>query len=187
MERRKILLGSGAALATVLAGCSSSETGDEEPENDTEESFGDDTGNGGDDGSDSGTGNSSDSDSDSDSGSGEHDNVPGVDNGGIEVSDDLVTITSIEKNGDKLDIVAQTDTTDIAELKKVFKTFASDLESAIEDVERFVEAVATIEWILEHEGSRVLAVYVDVEWVVAYLEGELSDEEFADKVVSTKE
>lgn len=185
MERRKILLGSGAALATVLAGCSSSETGDEEPENDTEESFGDDTGNGGDDGSDSGTGNSSDSDSDG--GSGDHDNVPGVDNDGIEVSDDLVTITSIEKNGDKLDIVARTDTTDIAELKKVFKTFASDLEGAIEDVERFVQEVATIEWILEHEGSRVLAVYVDVEWVVAYLEGELSDEEFADKVVSTKE
>ncbi|AEH36630.1 hypothetical protein [Halopiger xanaduensis] len=185
MERRKILLGSGAALATVLAGCSSSETGEEEPENDSEESFGDD-------GDDTGNGSDADSDNDSDTDSGdgsdgEHDDVPGVENDQIEVADDTVTITSIEKDGDKLDIVARTDTTDIEELKKVFATFAADLDGAIEDVERFIDEISSIEWILEHEGSRVLAVYIDVEWVVSYIEGELSDEEFADKVVSTKE
>ncbi|RKD98417.1 hypothetical protein [Halopiger aswanensis] len=182
MERRKILLGSGAALATVLAGCSSSETGEEEPENDDEESFGNDNDSNTDSGNGNGNGDGNGDDSDD-----EHDDVPGVENDQIQVADDTVTITSIEKDGDKLDIVARTDTTDIEELKKVFASFADDLDGAIEDIERFIDEISSIEWILEHEGSRVLAVYIDVEWVVSYIEGELSDEEFANKVVETKE
>lgn len=175
MERRKILLGSGAALATVLAGCSSSETGEENPEDDDQESFGDEDDE-----------NTSDEQESSDDENDEHDDVPGFKNDDLEVSNDKLTVTTVRRDGAELHVIAETTTTDSDELEKVFESLADDLAAALTDTDRFKDEIDTIEWVLEHEGSRVLAIAIDAQWVVDYLEGEMSKSEFTDKVKDSK-
>ena len=90
MERRKILLGSGTALATVLAGCSSDETGSDS--NDNDESTDGETGDNGD--------------------SSDETDVPGLDRDKLKLDSEKITIKDVSKDGDTVDIVATTTTTD---------------------------------------------------------------------------
>ncbi|ELZ05180.1 hypothetical protein [Natrialba aegyptia] len=168
MERRKILLGSGAALATVLAGCSSSET--DEPNDDGSSDDG---------GSGTGGNGSSDSDPDSDSSS---DDVPGFDKDGFDLSSDKLSVMEINRSGGTVDILVSTQVTETEELYAEIESVAEDLVTAIVDPERFKAEIDTVEWILEYEGSRVVGLYVDVQWVFDYLEDEISREELADKI-----
>ncbi|WP_050051384.1 hypothetical protein [Halostagnicola sp. A56] len=97
MERRKILLGSGAVFATALAGCS---------ENTSEEN--DDGGDDGDDNSlDDGTDDSNDTDS-SDDDSGEDDGpdeIPGFDKDKLDLEHSEVTIEHVKRDGLNKEIV----------------------------------------------------------------------------------
>ncbi|RQH03284.1 hypothetical protein [Natrarchaeobius oligotrophus] len=170
MERRKILLGSGAALATVLAGCSSTETGEEIDDDDD----GDDGYDGGDDGDDG-----------YDDGDGD-DDIPGFD-GDVETGSEKVTITQVEREGNSIGVVVQTETTDTDELYAELEEVAHDLAYAISDPDRFKDEVETIELYLERDGAHVLGLFVDVGWALDYLEGEISRDELAKKVLETKE
>ncbi|RQG89111.1 hypothetical protein EA462_12115 [Natrarchaeobius halalkaliphilus] len=172
MERRKILLGSGAALATVLAGCSSTETGEE---------LSDDTD---DDPSDDGA-SYDDGDDDYDDGD-DHDEIPGFD-GGIETDSDKLTVTEVSRDGDSLGIAVQTEVTDTDELYKELEDVGHDLAYAISDSERFKAEVDVIELYLERDGAHVVGLFIDVEWALDYLEGEISREELGKKIVDTKE
>lgn len=174
MERRKILLGSGAALATMLAGCSSDETGDESDPNDDDESLGDD----GNDGSD-GTDGSDDTD-----GTDEPD-IPGLDPDKLKIDSEKVSIKDVNKDGDKVDIVATTTTTDPDVLMAELESLADDITRAISDPEAFVAAVNSVTWVLEKDGAKVMSFYVDVQWALAFINDEMDEDEFVDRVLET--
>ena len=176
MERRKILLGSGAALATVLAGCSSTETDEESPDEDDDNGF--------DDGADDDASDEYDDDGDDDDDDDEE-SVPGVE-GAEDIGSDSMSVVEVENNPDALHVLVETDTTDTEKLHAEVKYVAEDLAHAIVDRDTFKAEVDTIEWVLEHEGSRVFAVYVDVEWVMEYLDDYITKEELAAKIIDTK-
>lgn len=171
MERRKILLGSGAALATALAGCSETSGGSDDDSSD-------------DGGSDDG---SSDNGDDNGSNGNETDDVPGFDGSKLDIDSDALSITSIEKKDDTVQVLVETDLTDYQELADEFKPLADKHDDAIDDLEAFIAEIDTIEWIAEHDGAKVVSLFVDVEWVVSFLEDELSEAEFFEKVEETAE
>ncbi|QLK27359.1 hypothetical protein HYG81_07085 [Natrinema zhouii] len=172
MERRKILLGSGAALATVLAGCSSDETGDESNSNDDgDESLSDD-GNDGTDGTD---------------GTDDKPDIPGLDHDKLKIDSEKISIKDVNKDGDKVDIVATTTTTDPDVLMAELESLASNIESAISDPEAFVAAVKSVTWVLESDGAKVMSFYVDVQWALAYINDEMDEDEFIGRVLETTE
>lgn len=168
MERRKILLGSGAALATVLAGCSSDETGDDSGSNDddSDESLTDD----GDDGSD-------DTDDSED--------IPGVDEGEMKVDSDKITVTDVHKDGDEIDVVATTTTTDPDVLAAELESLGDDLSHVIKDPNKFKAEINSVTWVLEQDGAKVMSFYVDVQWAIEYMNGEMGKDAFMDKVLAT--
>ncbi|WP_440770658.1 hypothetical protein [Natronorubrum sp. DTA28] len=177
MERRKILLGSGAALATALAGCSGSETSDGSDDDD-DGSDPDPNGNDKENGDDNG-------DHDTD---GTHtDDVPGFDGKKLDVDSDAISVKAIDKKGDKLEILVETDITDHEKLYAELKSLADDHDDAIVDIEAFIAEIKTVEWIVEHSGTTVASFYVNVDWIVSYLQNELSKDEFYDKVKQTAE
>lgn len=171
MERRKILLGSGAALATALAGCSSDETSDEE-EPDENEPTADGNGDNGD---------------DHDHDDTEIDDVPGFDGTKLDIDSDAVSVTKIEHKGDKVAVVAETEITDHQELYAELKTLADDVDVAVSDLETFRDEIKTIEWVVDHDDKQVISFTIDVEWVVKYYQKELSRGEFLEKVKQTAE
>ncbi|MCW8172165.1 hypothetical protein [Natrialba swarupiae] len=166
MERRKILLGSGAVLATVLAGCSSSET-DEETGDDS--SFGDDDDDG----------------YEGDDDDGDDGEVPGFD-GDVETDSDKVAVTDVTHDSGTVSVDVETDTTDTDELYKELEVVGHDLAYAVTDPDRFKRDVEIIELYIEHDGAHVLGLIVDVQWLLDYLEDEISRKELKDKIVDSK-
>ena len=175
MERRKILLGSGAALATVLAGCSSDQTGDESNSKDgngDDESLGNDTDNG-----------SNETDGTTD-GSDKPD-VPGLDHDKLKIDSEMVSIKDVNKDGKEVDIVATTTTTDPDKLAAELESLGDDMTSAIADPQAFAAAVDSVTWILEKDGAKVMSFYVDVKWAIKFMNDEMSQDEFIDRVLET--
>ncbi|SDJ37530.1 hypothetical protein [Natronorubrum texcoconense] len=177
MERRKILLGSGAALATALAGCSGSETSDGSDDDD-DGSDPDPNGNDKENGDDNG---------DHDTDGTNTDDVPGFDGKKLDVDSDAISVKAIDKKGDKLEVLVETDITDHEKLYAELKSLADDHDDAIVDIEAFIAEIKTVEWIIEHSGTTVASFYVNVDWIVSYLQNELSKDEFYDKVKQTAE
>ncbi|WP_254525013.1 hypothetical protein [Natrinema caseinilyticum] len=174
MERRKILLGSGAAIATVLAGCSSDQTGDESNQN----------GDGSDDsldGDGNGNGNGNDDSGDSDKKA----DIPGLDRDKLKLSSQKLTIEDVNKNDKEVDVVATTTTTDPETLFTELETLAADLRRAITDPQAFAAAVDSVTWVLEKDGAMVMSFYVDVSWAIKFINDEMDREEFLDRVLET--
>ncbi|WP_049921951.1 hypothetical protein [Halopiger djelfimassiliensis] len=176
MERRKILLGSGAALATVLAGCSSSETDEENPD-DGEESLGDEPDSDSED----------ESDTDSEDGDDSYDDVPGFDHDTLTVSSDHLTVTGIEHNGDRATVIADSEITDRNALYSELEVLAEDLAAAVTDSEAFTEEISRVEWVLEHDGNQLLTFYAEVEWILEYIGEEITKDELVSRMLETKE
>lgn len=175
MERRKILLGSGAALATALAGCSGDETSDG---SDDENGGSDPNGNGDHNGDENG---------DKDTDGTETDDVPGFDGKKLDVGSDAISVKQIDKKGDKIEILVETDITDREKLYAELEHIANHHDDAIVDLEAFVAEIKTVEWIIEHEKTTVASFYVNVDWIVDYLEDDISKEDFYEKVKQTAE
>ncbi|MBZ6494305.1 hypothetical protein [Natrinema longum] len=171
MERRKILLGSGAALATVLAGCSSDETGDDSDPNDDDESLNDD---GGDD-----TDGTDDGDDEPE--------VPGLDRDKLKFDSDKLSIKDVNKDGDEVDIVATTTTTDPETLAAELESLGETIAAAITDPDAFKAAIKSVTWVLENDGAKVMSFYVDVQWAIAYINDEMSEDEFVETVLETSD
>ncbi|WP_254761785.1 hypothetical protein [Natrinema marinum] len=168
MERRKILLGSGAAIATVLAGCSSDETGDDTDSNDDDS---DDSLNG------DGNGESDGSDDKAE--------IPGLDRDKLKIDSEKVSIEDMNKDGKTVNVVATTTTTDPDTLFAELDSLGEDMSAAITDPDAFAAAVDSVAWILEKDGAKVMSFYVDVEWAIKYRNGELSQDAFVDRVLET--
>ncbi|OLZ39959.1 hypothetical protein A6E15_02720 [Natrinema saccharevitans] len=168
MERRKILLGSGAALATVLAGCSSDETGDDESNDDDDGSP-----------SDGGNGDTDEPDDENES------DIPGMDTDAMTLDSEKVSIEDINKDGDEVDVVATTTTTDLDVLRAELQSIGETLAAAITDPEAFAAEVNSVTWVLEQDGAMVMSFYVDVQWAIEYINDEIDDDELADLVFET--
>jgi|GEM_PF-591368 len=192
MERRQILLGSGAALATVLAGCSSDETDDGSNSNgDGDPSAG--NGPDGGDGADSTDGTKDDNKGD-DEGDGKgddkdksDDNIPGVDEDKLTIDSGKISIADIIRSGDEVTVVATTTTTDSEGLQDELESLGSDVSDAVTDPEAFTDAINTVNWVLKHGGSTIMTFYVEVKWVREYINGELSEGAFTDRILETVE
>ncbi|WP_436345416.1 hypothetical protein [Natronorubrum sp. FCH18a] len=176
MERRKILLGSGAALATALAGCSGDETSD-----------GSDDENGGSDPNGNGDANGDENGGDKDTDGTETDDIPGFDGKKLDVGSDAISVKQIDKKGDKIEILVETDITDREKLYAELEHIANHHDDAIVDLEAFIAEIKTVEWIIEHEKTTVASFYVNVDWIVDYLEDDISKDDFYDKVKQTAE
>lgn len=168
MERRKILLGSGAALATVLAGCSSDETGDDSESNDDD----DESLNDGDDGSDE---------------TDDKNEIPGLDRDKLKVDSDKLSIKDVNKDDDTVDVVVTTTTTDPEMLRAELQSLGETIAAAITDPEAFASEVNSVTWVLESDGAKVMSFYVDVQWALAYINDEMSEDEFVETVLATSD
>ncbi|OAQ51149.1 hypothetical protein HTG_18100 [Natrinema mahii] len=168
MERRKILLGSGAALATVLAGCSSDETGDDESNDDDDESP-----------SNGGNGDNGEPDDENES------DIPGMDTDAMKFDSEKVSIKDVNKDGDEVDVVATTTTTDPEVLRSELQSIGETLAASITDPEAFAAEVNSVTWVLEQDGTMVMSFYVDVQWAIKYINDEIDEDELADLVFET--
>ncbi|ELY53642.1 hypothetical protein [Natronolimnohabitans innermongolicus] len=177
MERRKILLGSGAALATALAGCSGSEgSGDDDSDDETKSITGsetesdDDGGNGDENGDESAAG-----------------DVPGFDESAFALESETLTVESIDRDGETVDIVAESETTNYEELLDELGSFVDDIDAAVVDADAFEDEVETLAWVVDHDGMKVVSFDVDVEWLINYRNGDRSRDEVASNVRETAE
>ncbi|MFC4542780.1 hypothetical protein ACFO5R_12695 [Halosolutus amylolyticus] len=188
MERRRLLIGSGAALTTALAGCFGSETDDDstDPEDGLEDSDGTDDGSGDDnsDGDDNDTGDGNDGDGDDE----KYDDVPGFDAPDLSVDSDVVSIDRVERDGATVRVKATTTTTDQDVLYAEFESLARDLERPTYDIAELKQEIDTIEYTInDEENGRVLSFSVRPVWIYKYMNDELTDEEFLDLVRETVE
>lgn len=164
MERRRILLGSGAAFATVLAGCSSLMSGD-----------------GNDDTSDTPT-DSSESGDDSDD---EYQSIPGL--SGMEIDDPDVSIEYAEYNGSdvKVGVKVEKEPDDVTEedLREYVKKLGHVTGESIDDRERFEEDVGSITFTVYDKWDEVVfKFFLNVEWLLAYVDDDMTLEELVEKM-----
>ncbi|WP_247002614.1 hypothetical protein [Halosolutus gelatinilyticus] len=185
MERRKLLLGSGAALATVLAGCSSSDTGDDDPNNaddgSNSDADGTDSGQNGDDGSDGDSNDGTDSNKGAD-----FDDVPGFDSGDLSMKSDLVSVDSVKRDGDEVHVTATTKTTDTEKLRNELDSLGHDMDKVTYDLDRFKAEIKVVRFsVVDTDGNHVVSFSVYTKWIVKYANGQLTDDEFYDLVQAT--
>ena len=189
MERRKILLGSGAVLTTALAGCTGSDGDDDDPD-DTESA---DDGEPETDNNNAETdenGSESDGESEGDGendGDGETDDVPGFDGSQLDLESDLVTITGIERAGDTVEIVADSETADLEKLYGELEALPEAHKAAAVDIDALADEIETIEWVVDHENKKVVSFTVKVEWLVYYEEGDITRDQLFAKIKDTAE
>ena len=184
MERRKLLLGSGATLATVLAGCMSG--GDDENGDDDDDENGDRNGTD-DEGYDDGNGADKDGDENGDDGD-EDGDVPGFDVDDLEsaASDHGVKIEKTERTGDELSLELVAPDPDDVSTDEIPAWVGAGIVHSVGDVDAFTSEIALVSvTIFEEDGSELVSFLVDVDWVVAYDEGDLSEEELAEKIRET--
>ncbi|QRV13790.1 hypothetical protein JMJ58_12595 [Haloterrigena salifodinae] len=198
MERRKILLGSGAALTTALAGCTGSGSNDDDSDddNDDTESITDndsenETENSGNETENSGneTENGDESDSEDSDGTDEtaSTDIPGFDSSKLSLESDKVSVSSVEQADSTVDVAATSGITDYQKLYAELETLAEAHESAIVDTEAFADAIDSIDWVVDHDAKRVVSFSVKTDWLVDYQNGDLSAEALLENVKSTAE
>lgn len=190
MERRNVLLGSGAALATLLAGCSSEETSDESGSN----TDGSESSTNGDNGDNGDTGDNGEKDEqktddkektdekEKDKTDKKHDDVPGYDTNKLELKGDYVSISALKRKDDTLVITVDSETSDQEKLYADLETLADDLDHGIIDHKAFADSIETIELFITHSGETMAAYSIDVAWLVDYHEGKLSKAEIESKL-----
>ncbi len=157
MERRTILLGSGAALATVLAGCIGSDENGDEPEDDAVTEV-----------------------------DGEVDDIPGYDNGELELDDHDITIDRATHDGSELTVEYTAHESDFDDLHETFESISDSIADGIKDPDTFVAEIDRVYvTVYEITGDELTSFYVEVQWAIDYLNDELTAEEFIDKVAET--
>ncbi|MFC7225540.1 hypothetical protein ACFQKF_20975 [Halalkalicoccus sp. GCM10025322] len=197
MERRKILLGSGALFATALAGCtgvsSSPDDGTtDHPGSDTQDQKGnrdekkksakntDDEEK------------KSDQDDEKQEHSDESEDIPGFDRDAFEIDSDVIRVKKLAYRDHKLDIRVMVTTTDRDVLAEELRALAPGFERALHntdvDAEKFFAEVEQIKFTLydEHKNT-VFAFFVDIRWLRKFLDDDMTDEEFADRCLKQME
>lgn len=175
MERRKIILGSGAALATVLAGCSSADGDEGDPKGDdgkgdAEKGDGDrDDGKGGD-----------------EKGDGKGDDIPGFGEEEFSLEKDHVEVRRVERKGNAVEVVLRTTILSEDDLEEHFGDLSEKVADAIHDPEAFAAEIDTVYGtIVDADGTELITFRVEVAWVLDYANGELAAEELVNRVLET--
>ena len=172
MERRALLIGSGAAFATVLAGCTGSENGDDDGGgNGVGVTDGDDDGTDG--GTDDGTGNGD-----------AIEDVPGFDESELDLDEYGLTIHRVKRDGSDLHVEVEATVTTLDE--EHLDRLIDALAAAVVDVDSLKGTISTIEVaVVDEDGVTIVSFYANVAWIVDYLEGELTEDELSEKVSDT--
>lgn len=202
MDRRKVLLGSGTVFVTALAGCSGlpeqsggvDDSGDSENE-DTADSEGGDNGENGDNEEDSKKPTDrEDEESKKENGEEEHDgeqeDIPGFDREEFEIDSDVIRVKKLSYRDHKLDVQVMVTTTDQDVLAEELRALAPGFKRAIRDfdAEEFFSEVNEIKIILYDRNKEVrFAIFVDIQWLRECFDGEMTDEELADRIMSQVE
>lgn len=201
MDRRKVLLGSGSVFVTALAGCSGlpeqsggvDDSGDSENE-DTTGSEGGDNGENGNNEEDSKNNEKEDEESKKEDEEEEHDDeredIPGFDRKEFEIDSDVIRLKKLAYHDHKLDVQVMVTTTDQDVLAEELRALAPGFKRAIRDfdAEEFFSEVNEIKITLYDRNKEVrFAIFVDIQWVRECFEGEMTNEEFADRIMSQVE
>lgn len=202
MDRRKVLLGSGTVFVTALAGCSSlpkqsggvDENGGSE-NGDTAGSEGGDNGENGDNEEESKkTTDGEDEESKKENEEEKHDDeleeIPGFDREEFEIDSDVIRVKKLAYQDHKLDVQVMVTTTDQDVLAEELQALAPGFERAIRDfdAEEFFSEVHEIKITLYDRNKEVrFAIFVDIQWLRECFEGEMTNQEFADQIISQVE
>lgn len=205
MERREVLLGSGALFTTLLAGCVGDE--DQEEDNESNNTGSDpDEGTNGDDGSNDHDNNDSNGDDgqnddgkdDEEDKNGEEDEkdddekgaIPGFDRENFEIDSDVIHIKEVKYHDHRLSMKVMLTTTDRSELADELEALAPAFENAIRDADagEFFSEVEEIEFRLydENKKSRV-AILLDVQWLQQFMNDDMTNDEFVNEVLDAME
>ncbi|WP_247002613.1 hypothetical protein [Halosolutus gelatinilyticus] len=112
--------------------------------------------------------------------------IPGFDADAFTIGSDRVTVDRVERDGSTVRVDATTTTTDRVELYDELGSLGSDLEAAVTDPERFEGAIDRVEFTLvDGDGDRVGSFHARSRWIVGYVTGRLTEDEFYDRVVGT--
>lgn len=201
MDRRKVLLGSGSVFVTALAGCSGlpeqsggvDDSGDSENE-DTTGSEGGDNGKNGNNEEDSKNNEKEDEESKKENEEEDHDDeredIPGFDREEFEIDSDVIRLKKLAYQDHKLDVQVMVTTTDQDVLAEELRALAPGFKRAIRDfdAEEFFSEVNQIKITLYDRNKEVrFAIFVDIQWLRECFEGEMTNEEFADRIMSQLE
>ncbi|QRV14460.1 hypothetical protein JMJ58_16180 [Haloterrigena salifodinae] len=204
MERRKLLLGSGVGLATVLAGCSGEDLmSDDENESD-ENGNGNETPNGSDENAEDGENGKDGKNGDEKAGdkNGKRD-VPGLDVDAFEslLEQQGITVETLHRSGPDLTLkVSASDlntddlsaSADSAELRQRLSDIVSAAGDAVTDLQAFIAAIETITVSVldETDGKKKkeksgLTVKVRVSWLIEFVRNRRSERELLDQITET--
>lgn len=171
MERRKLLLGTGAAFATAIAGCTGlGDDGNEDPNDD-------------DDGSDDNDDNDWDDDGDGHTDKIDDVTVPGYDleklAGALEKHG--ITIRDVKYENGELWLTLHADVTTERKAKKNFEDHHYELGSGIHDEETFRDELERLHLtVLGPEKTLLLEATIDVALLLEILEGLADEDELFD-------
>lgn len=205
MDRRKVLLGSGTVFVTALAGCASlpeqssgvNESGDSENE-DTAGSEGGDNGENGNNGdneedsekTDDGEDEESKKENEEEEHHDEREDIPGFDREEFKIDSDVIRVKKLAYRDHKLDVQVMVTTTDQDVLAEELRALAPGFERAIRDfdAEEFFSEVNEIKITLYDRNKEIrFAIFVDVQWLRECFDGEMTNEEFADRIMEQVE
>lgn len=201
MERRAILLGSGAVFATALAGCTSANSGQKGGTDDTTESDIQDEKESNDE-KDSANNNEKDEnepDHGDDDEKKEHDNkkeeqqdIPGFDRDAFDIDSDVIRVKDITYRNHQLNIRVMVTTTDQDVLGEELRAFGPGFERAMRDTdvdaEEFFAEVKEIRFsVYDEHKNAVFAIFLDIRWLREFLDDEMTNDEFVDRILDQME
>lgn len=180
MDRRKVLIGSGTAFATILAGCASSSDQESETHSDDGNADKNDT-------------KDDKKDEKNDDKKGEKDDgkdekkkkgeIPGFDRDDFHLDSDVIQVKDITYQKQKLDIRVMLMTDDRDELIEELRALAPGLEDAVRDAEVFLAHLEELKFtLLDEDKNRVFAFFLDVAWLREFLNGEMTNDELVDRL-----
>lgn len=176
MERRKILLGSGTAFATVLAGCASSTTDQETSSQSDDDSDERDNK--------IGSGKKNDNDKDHGEGKDNKKDIPGFDRDAFHIDNDVIRVKNVKYRQHKLNVSVMLTTSDRDELTEEVRTLVPRFTRAIQSADEFLAATEGIKFTLfDARKNRVFAFFLDVQWLREFLDGDITNDELVDRIL----
>ncbi|NKE37482.1 hypothetical protein GWG54_17040 [Natronococcus sp. JC468] len=187
MDRRKVLLGSGAAVTTLFAGCASqtgAENGADNKDNgnakgkENSEKKSEDKKKNGKHSEEKGEKKGHEEQEDKKDGGDKTDEIPGFDPAACEIDSELIHIKELSCHDGTLIVRIVVKTEDREKLLEELSELAPALERGITDVEAFFAEVDEMEFTLQNESKETLfAIHLDVMWFREFVNDNLSNEE----------
>ncbi|ELY38683.1 hypothetical protein [Halalkalicoccus jeotgali] len=171
MKRRQMLIGTGGLLTTTLVGYSSISSAHDSEDDHTKSEK---------------NGHTKHEDEEEKEEDDEYDGIPGFDREEFELNSDVLSVKDLRFHEGtlKLSLIVETTDEDILaeELRALVPAFNRAIREA--NVDEFFEAVEEFKFALYDECDvRRAALYLDVEWLRECLFGDLTTEEFVNRIL----